>query len=80
VRTRVVPTGLAHVFPLHPALPCRAFTCRRYAAESGLILFHMFCQKVVLRLSLKVVLRQLLKAVAYPKSMDQKASRYWAVA
>jgi hypothetical protein len=28
----VVPPGLAHIFPLHPALPCRAFTYRRFAA------------------------------------------------
>ena len=76
----VVPTGLVHFAPLHPALPCRAFTCRRYAAESGLIVFHMLCQRAVLRLSHEVVLRQSLKAVAYPKSMDETASRDWAIA
>jgi len=31
-------------------------------------------------LSQKIVLRQSFKAVAYPKSMDEKASRYWALA
>jgi hypothetical protein len=40
----------------------------------------MLSQKVVLVLSREVVLRQSLKAVAYPRSMDEKASRYWASA
>jgi hypothetical protein len=29
VKAGVVPTGLALFFVAHPALPCRAFTCRR---------------------------------------------------
>jgi hypothetical protein len=32
VRTRVVPNGTRAFVPFHPALPCRAFISRRYAA------------------------------------------------
>ena len=32
----VVPTGLAFEFTHLPALPCRAFTCRRFAAGFGM--------------------------------------------
>jgi hypothetical protein len=47
------PYGTRAFVPLHPARPCRAFTCRRYAAESALIVLHILSDQVVLRRSLK---------------------------
>ncbi|HWJ46498.1 MAG TPA: hypothetical protein VNS62_02520, partial [Candidatus Udaeobacter sp.] len=32
------PYGTRAFVPLHPALPCRAFTCRRYAAGVSVVL------------------------------------------
>jgi hypothetical protein len=52
VRNWCRPYGDSRIGSTHPALPCRAFTCRRYAAESALILLHILSDQVVLTRSL----------------------------
>jgi hypothetical protein len=47
------PYGTRTLVPLYPALPCRAFTCRRYAAESALIVLHVLSDQLVLTHTLK---------------------------
>ena len=56
----------------HPALPCRAFTCRRYAAEFALIVLYILSHKIVFTRSLKPIIG--VRGGAGPEAAPSKPS------